>query len=213
MRNGLRLMLAVALTAGVAACDAGDDEIDIYEGEEAATPSLETPAESGTEAALITAQFQPAEGATEAARISGTARIFPANGLGTTTATGTEPDETQTSATTGEGETGQGFRVEVSINGLSQGEHAWHIHSAACGQEAPVVVAFTPTKDQEGLASALNADQSGRAEAEATVPSDELTLDRLQSGQYSLHVHTQSGVDHGPTVACADLRGQGAATM
>lgn len=222
MRHGLRALLAVAFAAGAAACGGDGEDVELYEGEEAATPSLETQPVGG-DAAIITAQFEPAQGATESAQISGTVRIFPADGAGmtgttgaTTTTPATETDATTTdpnAATSAQAQSGQGFRVEVTLNGLSQGEHAWHIHSAPCGQQAPVVVAFTPTADQQGLAQPLTADQTGATQGQATVPADQLTLDQLQSGQYSLHVHTQGGVDHGPTVACANLQGQGATTM
>ncbi|HUG41187.1 MAG TPA: CHRD domain-containing protein [Longimicrobiales bacterium] len=209
MRNGLRVLFAVAFAAGVAACDGGNDDMELYEAEEAATPSLET--SPGPDAALMTAQFQPGEGATEAARISGTVHVFAAGGRDAAT---TPAADGRAAAPTGEsGTTGQGFRVEVSVNGLSQGEHAWHIHSGPCGEEAPVVVAFSPTEDSEGLTNPLNADESGHAEAEATVPADELTIEGLRAAQHSLHVHAQGGVDHGPTVACADLRDQGSTTM
>ena len=208
MRNGLKFLMTMAVAAGVAACDTAGDDVEVYEGEEAATPSLETrPAD---DVALMTAQFQPADGATEAARISGTVRILQAEGLSTTdtpetdTETGTETEADLDATTTNDAQ-GQGFRVEAEINGLAEGDHAWHIHSAPCGQEGPVVVAFTPTSDMEGLSQPLTAGQDGSARGSASVPSDQLSLDRLQSGQYSLHVHTQGGVDHGPTVACADL--------
>ena len=208
MGNGFRLLMAVAFAATASACDTGNDDVEIYEGEEAATPALET--EPANEAPILTAAFEAGEGATEAARVSGTVRVFAADGGAdaTTPATGA-PSAT----TTDEGRTGQGFRVEVSLNGLSEGDHAWHIHDAPCGQEGPVVVPFSATADEEGLTGDLSVDESGRAESSADVPAEDLTLDRLQGGQYSVHVHAQGGVDHGPTVACADLSGTGSTTM
>lgn len=203
MRNGLRLLMAVAFAATASACDTGNDDVELYEGEEAATPALET--QPADDAPILTAPFEAGEGATEAAQVSGTVRVFAANG---------DPASGAPSATTSaEGQTGQGFRVEVSLNGLSEGDHAWHIHDGPCGQNGPVVVPFSATADEEGLTDDLSVDESGRAESSADVPAEDLTLDRLQSGQYSVHVHAQGGVDHGPTVACADLSGTGSTSM
>jgi Cu/Zn superoxide dismutase len=129
---------------------------------------------------VTTANFEPGEGAGERA-ISGTVTVLE----------GEEP-------------TG-GYRLAVEIEGLTPGEHAWHIHNAPCGKQGPVVVPFTATESEEGLAQALDAGEGGMAEAEVTVPSERLSLDELKSGEYSLHVHQNAGADHGPTVACADL--------
>jgi Cu/Zn superoxide dismutase len=101
---------------------------------------------------------------------------------------------------------GGDFQVAVRLVGLMPGEHAWHIHSAACGTEAPVVVPFTQTSDEDGLASPLSPGPAGAAEQVVTVPRDRLPLEQLQAGEYSIHVHERGGVDHGPTVACANLR-------
>jgi Cu/Zn superoxide dismutase len=98
-----------------------------------------------------------------------------------------------------------GFRVEAALDGLTEGPHAWHIHSGACGTEAPVVAAFTPTAEMEGLGSPLTGDASGVATGSATVQAEVLSFAALESGEYSVHVHERSGADHGPTVACADL--------
>jgi Cu/Zn superoxide dismutase len=98
-------------------------------------------------------------------------------------------------------------QVTAQFSGLTPGEHAWHIHAAPCGEEGPVVVAFTPTADMEGIAEAVVAGDDGNAMATASIPPDLLPLDQIDSGQYSVHVHEQGGVDHGPTVACANLSG------
>ena len=176
MRNGLRALAAVVLAASITACEVSN-ETDTYEAEEAATPAPATGAEAG--AAILTAAFEPGEGATESATVSGDVNVTSAGAAG--------------------------FRVEVTLEGLPEGQHAWHIHSAPCGTDGPVVAAFTPTPDMDGLSVPLTTDESGRTEGEGTVPSDVLTVDQLRSGQYSLHVHQQEGVDHGPTLACADL--------
>lgn len=216
MRNGLKFLIAVAFAATAAACDTGNDDVELYEGEEAATPAVET--QPAGEAPILTAPFEAGEGATESAQVSGTVRVFAEDhrATGTTTpATGAaRTDNAEPSATTsGESHAGQGFRVEVSLNGLTQGDHAWHIHEAPCGEKGPIVVPFSATADEEGLAGDLSVDESGRAEGSADVPAEDLTLDRVHSGQYSVHVHAQGGVDHGPTVACADLGGVGSTTM
>lgn len=220
MRYG-RYVPALALIAATAAC--GDEGMDTYEAEETATPAVEAPAtEPAADAALLTATFEPPENATETGQqVTGTLRIFPAGGAanarqpaqpGQATPDATNPDAPTSSAAAPDGEmsasstgAGQGFRVEVSLDGLSQGDHAWHIHSGPCGEQAPVAVAFSPTADQEGLTQPLTADQQGHAEGTVTVPAGELALDQLQGQEYSVHVHAQGGTDHGPTVACADL--------
>lgn len=227
MRNGIRVLMAVAFAASAAACDVGNDDVELYEGEEAATPSVETqPATDAAPAPIMTVQLQTADGAPEGTQVSGAVNIYPERAAtnpvrGTGAGTGEEAmpgDETATGETGAAGATGdasgqQGFQVQVSANGLSAGEHAWHIHDAPCGEQGPVVVAFTPTSDMEGLAQALTPGSNGQALGSATVPADRMSLERLQGGEYSLHIHTQGGVDHGPTVACADLTGQGTTTM
>ena len=100
-----------------------------------------------------------------------------------------------------------GFRLVVDLANLPPGPHAWHIHSGACGGgAAPVVVPFTPTAQNPGIAHALTADPSGSAHAEVVVPASKLTLDAIADGRYSVHVHRSAGTDHGPTIACANLR-------
>jgi Cu/Zn superoxide dismutase len=186
---------------------------------------------------LFTADFQPAEAEAGMSNVTGVIRIYPLETEGTAgisqpaPPTGVQPGETQPGETqpgetegaqpeagTTEGAAtatpseGRGFRLEVTLDGLQQGEHAWHIHSGPCGEEAPVAVAITSTGDQQGLGQPLNVTSEGSSvRSEVEVPADELTIEQLQSGQYSVHVHQNGGVDHGPTVACADL-GAGAAT-
>ena len=126
---------------------------------------------------VVTSQFQPGEGAA-GQDVQGTLRILPA---------------------------GDNFQAEARVEGLSEGEHAWHVHSAPCGQKGPVVVAFTPTKEMEGTSGALDAGSDGVAEGTAEIPADQLSRQQIESGAYSIHVHAQGGVDHGPTVACANI--------
>lgn len=225
MRNGFRTGAALLLTAAMAACGGGDDEIETFDTD---MPAAEEPAGAErADVAVMTAQFQAPEGSDQT--VSGTAMIYRVDGAdmsGTTATPETPPtDQTADQATTDEadmeepretemeaGTAGQGWRVEVSVNGLSDGEHAWHVHSGPCGEEAPVVVAFSETSDMEGVAGPLNV-RNGTASSQATVPGTELGLEQLQSGEHSIHVHERGGVDHGPTVACADLTGQGGMSM
>ena len=115
-----------------------------------------------------------------------------------------------------------GATLNVELEGLTPGEHAWHIHQAECGTDGPVVIAFTPTPDMQPVPGALPliAGEDGRVTAGLVIPQSE--LDKLQgspmdeTGQprdmagdterkFSIHVHQQAGADHGPTVACANL--------
>lgn len=97
------------------------------------------------------------------------------------------------------------MQIQVELSGLTTGAHAWHIHSGACGQQAPVLVAFTPTAQMQGLDEPITANANGEAKEDARIPSDRLTRQQLEAGAYSVHVHQRAGLDHGPTVACANL--------
>jgi Cu/Zn superoxide dismutase len=181
--------MAAALALGVAVMGACAEERDA--GDELELPDMDRPATVDTEpmdrpadsesAILMTARFEPAEGAPSGRPITGSVNVIEAT------------------------EAGGDYHLVVNIEGLSPGEHAWHIHSGPCGEKAPVVVPFTPTAEGPGLAQALTPGEGGVAEADVTVPRDRLSLEQLKSGDYSLHVHEKGGVDHGPTVACANL--------
>jgi Cu/Zn superoxide dismutase len=132
------------------------------------------------ERVVMTAQFEPGEGTKAGQNINGSVSVFEGS------------------------EVGGDYKLAVRIEGLTEGEHAWHIHSAPCGKEAPVVVAFTDTNDAPGLAQPLIPGESRVAEATVTVPKDKLSLDELRKGEFSLHVHERGGVDHGRTMACAN---------
>lgn len=226
MRSGLKLALALAMVGGIVACDVEQDDMEI---DETVPPAAETPtATPEADRPVMTAEFVAPDGA-DVGDVTGTVRIYAGDdtGMGTPArpapptggdepATTTDRPGVATSdrATTGAEMSGEGLRLTVEIEGLSQGEHAWHIHSGPCGEEAPVVVAITPTADMEGIGQPLTASREGEnVRASVTVPGDELTLDQLRSGEYSLHVHAQGGEDHGATVACADLDDEGATGM
>ncbi len=99
----------------------------------------------------------------------------------------------------------QPVHLQARLEGLSPGPHAWHIHRGVCGQGGPVVVPFTVTQDQPGIAEPLIAGLDGVAEQTVFLPPGTLLRHELMGGGYSVHVHQGSGVDHGPTIACADF--------
>jgi Cu/Zn superoxide dismutase len=190
MTTRRRFPLAAALALGVGLFGAcadqprADDEMADDDSMDAPGTVATEPAEapgSAEGSVAMTASFEPGEGALDGQRVDGTLTVFePAQGNGD-------------------------FRLRVHVQGIGEGEHAWHIHAAPCGQEGPVVVPFTETEDGPGLAQPLRPGEDGVAEATVTVPADKLQLDQFRNGDYSLHVHQKGGVDHGPTVACANL--------
>ena len=188
MKKLHRYPLVATLACGVALLSAcaeepnTDDELYLPDTElpRSETEPLDRPA-AREGRVVMTANFEPAEGRRTAEPVRGTATVLEAE----------EPNGD--------------YRLAVRIEGLSEGEHAWHIHSAPCGKEAPVVVPFTATKESPGLAQALTPGEGGVAEANVTVPQNKLSLEQLKSGEYSIHVHERGGIDHGSTVACANL--------
>lgn len=216
MRNILKGFTAVAVATSMAAC-APDNDVETFEAEETAVPEYEAPATPETDFAspLFTSDFEATDAATGAEEVTGEVRVFrldPAMGQTAQPAQPTtDPDQPVTEPADPAIETdvaaaGEGFRLEVMLNGLSQGEHAWHIHSGSCDEQAPVAVAITPTADMEGIGQPLNVTSANAtAQASVEVPGDQLTVEQLESGEYSLNVHERGGTDHGPAVACADL--------
>lgn len=98
---------------------------------------------------------------------------------------------------------GAPMRVRVQVSGLPPGEHAWHIHAGACEADGEVVIPFTATADEEGIADPLTPDAQGIAMAEIEVPA---LADRwMGTGDHSIHVHEAAGTEPGPALACADL--------
>lgn len=175
MRSHLAIATAALCAAAFVACDVPEDET-VLPGEERPGYEIETPP-LPPEPRVMTGDFEAPEGSDS--EVSG--------------------DITLTEDDVG------GFRVQAMLESLGEGPHAWHIHSAACGTDAPVVVAFTETADMEALGEPLTADGTGTATGSVTVPANVFSIDMLETGDYSVHVHEGSGVDHGPTVACADL--------
>lgn len=95
------------------------------------------------------------------------------------------------------------LELAVHVEGLPPGEHAWHIHSAPCGDAAPVVLALSSTSDMEGTVGPVTIDPQGMVDRTVRLPG----LDRswVGSGTHSLHIHQRPGTDHGPTLACANI--------
>jgi Cu/Zn superoxide dismutase len=96
-----------------------------------------------------------------------------------------------------------GMEYAVELTGLTPGEHAWHIHSGACGTEGPVVLPITDTPDMEGVGDPVQVGEDGRGTATVTIPADRISA--LGTGPHSLHVHERAGTDPGPSVACANI--------
>lgn len=119
--------------------------------------------------------------------ITGTARIY-----ADTAVADTVPD-------------GGGFRLEVVLDGLTPGAHAWHIHTGECEERGPIAVPLTKTATSRGIAGPLEADHGLTARALVTIPGDALTLRQLRARPYSLHVHRGTDLEPGATVVCADL--------
>lgn len=184
-RHSAILTTAILAAATMAACaDAGEDEAELDTG--ADTSAMEaTVSVDGAEvpafSTVVRTQFSPTEAV---GGVSGTLRLL----VPTQEAPEDEP-----------------LRLVVELAGLEPGPHAWHVRRGSCevGEPGEVLVPFTPTAEQEGVAEPLVADEQGRAHAEVPLPP--LDALRTRAGQYSVHVHRKAGVEHGPSVACADL--------
>lgn len=223
MRYESKLRYAAVLLAAFAlgACAEQEDQMD--GADDAWVPEPAAPAENR---ALIVAQFEAGPGA-EGQQVNGTAELYRgrlAGGLSAAAAAPAARDENDVVAdenapatdtprshasAPGAANAQDGFTVAVRLNGLSDGEHAWHIHSAPCGTHGPVVAPFTETAEEPALDEPLRAQAGGVTADTAFVPASVLAFESIQSTPHSLHVHAQGGVDHGPTVACADLTGEG----
>lgn len=213
MRRSSSIVALVFLgigTAGFVACEEGGGDAELGE-----TPELETttPTEDSAQpeanAPVLTGQLQPpqdAQAQQAGQQVTGNVMVYRGQRDDGMDAGSMNTDTARAGAAGG-----QGYSVLVNARGLSEGEHAWHIHSGPCGERAPVVVAMTPTQEMQGLDEPLTPAADGVATNTAYVPGTDVSLDDLQGGEYSLHIHERGGLDHGPTVACADLR-RGAAT-
>lgn len=180
MRNALMLTLAATVAAACETRDDTDFDTDVLPGEETTTDPVRPAGEVGENRW----QFESTEEAGDR-QVSGTAEL--------------RHDATGT---------GEGAELRVDLQGLSEGEHAWHIHRGSCDDMGEVALPFSHTSDEEGVADNLSVDSDGRAEE--TVSLDREHLTRLQAGEtYSLNVHERGGEDHGPAVACANIEWTG----
>lgn len=102
-----------------------------------------------------------------------------------------------------------GAELHVQISGLSEGEHAWHIHRGTCESPGEVVIPFTGTPQMEGITGNLNAGSDGRVEETVTI--DREWIQRLSPNEsYIVNVHLRGGEEPGPGIACANLDLSGA---
>lgn len=97
------------------------------------------------------------------------------------------------------------MQLEVSVDGLTPGPHAWHVHVGGCGNPGAVVVPFTTIGGQPGLGQPLVASETGEATGEGRIPAARLTRQQIESGEFSLHIHNHDGPNPGRSIACADL--------
>lgn len=98
------------------------------------------------------------------------------------------------------------LELHVRLEGLSEGDHAWHIHSAPCGQQGDIVVPLSRAGTLDGIASDLDAGSDGVVEERVTIDAEHargLDLSR----QHSVNVHRGDGDNPGPAIACANIGG------
>jgi hypothetical protein len=175
MRIRQTFYLALA-GAMVAACDTRDDTATTQPGDELGP----LPAEQPRDLAVSTTQFQATQDA-GGLQVQGMAELR------------------QRGATMNDG-----LELRVNLTGLSEGDHAWHIHGGTCQSPGQVLIPISGIGDRSGIGSDLNADSNGRAEASVNIDHDHLM--QLQQGQsYIVNVHLRGGDNPGPAIACAPL--------
>jgi len=95
--------------------------------------------------------------------------------------------------------------LNLVVNGLTAGDHAWHIHSAPCGTDGPIAVPITSAGDQAGIGNPVTVGEDGSANATVTIPADRLSQDQIRTGQFSVHVHAGTVEEMGASVVCAPI--------
>jgi Cu/Zn superoxide dismutase len=121
-----------------------------------------------------------------------TARITPIDGFAISATVDVDPNVNDT-------------EISAEFDGLTPGEHAWHIHQGTCAAPGDIIVALTDTETMTGIADPLEANDEGAASATVSVPAANLTPASIETGQYSLHVHEGGPAAPGASVICADL--------
>ncbi|HSJ23613.1 MAG TPA: hypothetical protein VK929_02940 [Longimicrobiales bacterium] len=101
-----------------------------------------------------------------------------------------------------------GMELRVHLMGLSEGDHAWHIHQGTCEAPGQVVLPLSDFGDESGVAGDLNAGDDGMVEETVNIDRDRFATLNLQDS-HVIAVHLRGGDDPGPVIACApvELRG------
>jgi hypothetical protein len=100
-----------------------------------------------------------------------------------------------------------GLELKVHLMGLSDGDHAWHIHRGTCSSPGPIAL---PISGPNGFAGDLNASSDGMVEETVNIDGDRLAGLNLQGESHIINVHMRGGDNPGPGIACAELNLQGA---
>jgi hypothetical protein len=134
-----------------------------------------------------------------------------------------------------------GLELRAHLMGLSEGDHAWHIHSGTCESPGPIVLPLSDvpegmqmgtadtraqpgttdpatrqapraTTDRSGISSDLNAGSDGMVEETVNIDGD---WARAIHGQRDLivNVHLRGGDNPGPAIACAPIQMTGMGTQ
>lgn len=177
----IRTAFVLALTATVAAaCNTRDDDatFDTTPGEDIA-PAQPVPAQP-VDMIVSMAQFEPT-GDAGAIQVQGTAELR------------------RQSATFD-----SDLELHVRLAGLSENNHAWHIHEGACGSVGQIVIPISGAAGRDGVGDDLDPDDEGTIER--TVDIDRQHMGMLSPNQaYSVNVHTGDGENPGAPIACATL--------
>jgi hypothetical protein len=83
---------------------------------------------------------------------------------------------------------GEGILVSISMEGLTAGEHANHLHDGSCDEQGEVVIALDN----------IVADENG--DGSQTTANDEGSIDHYATGHY-LAVHAEDG----EVISCGDV--------
>ena len=87
---------------------------------------------------------------------------------------------------------GEGIRVSLIMEGLTEGAHANHLHHGTCDDQGEIHIFLDD----------IVADDSG--DGSQTTPDDEQPIDHFESGHY-LAVHAEDSETIGEVVSCGDV--------